>query len=97
MRALGLAVVIGDPTGGGANGGGLVPLGHQMSIFVPIARAENPTTGTSWEALGVAPDVPAPAAFALQVALKKLGISSDFTQIADLSKARLFEPDDRSH
>jgi C-terminal processing protease CtpA/Prc len=95
MRALGVAVIIGDPTGGGANGGGLVPLGHGMAMFVPIARAENPTTGTSWEALGVAPDVPAPAAIALQVALKKLGVTSPFTQIADLSKARLFRPDDR--
>jgi hypothetical protein len=97
MRALGLAVVIGDPTGGGANGGGLVSLGHDLSIFVPIGRSENPTTGTNWEALGVAPDVPTPAAYALQVALRTLGVASDFTEIADLSKARLFVPGDPPH
>jgi hypothetical protein len=54
------------------------------------AMVENPTTGTNWEALGVAPDVPTPAALARQVALKTLGVSSDRTEIADLSKARLF-------
>jgi C-terminal processing protease CtpA/Prc len=97
MRALGVAVIIGDPTGGGANTGGLMPLGHGMAMFVPIGRTENPTTGTSWEALGVAPDVPAPAALALQVALKKLGVTSPFTQITDLSKARLFVSDDLPH
>jgi C-terminal processing protease CtpA/Prc len=96
MRALGLAVVIGEPTGGGANGGGLVPLGHDLSIFVPIGRSENPTTGTNWEALGVAPDVPTPASLALQAALKALGVSTAYTELADLSKARLYQPDGRS-
>jgi C-terminal processing protease CtpA/Prc len=90
MRALGLAVVVGEPTGGGANGGGLVSLGHDMSIFVPIGRSENPTTGTNWEALGVAPDVPTPAAYALQTALQRLGVASVATEIDDLSKARLY-------
>ncbi len=92
MRALGLAMVIGEPTGGGANAGGWGRLGHGLLMFVPTGRNENPTTGTSWEALGIAPDVPAPAVYALQVALKRLGVSSDHTEIADLSKARLFEP-----
>ena len=74
-----------------------MPLGHDLSIFVPIGRSENPTTGTNWEALGVTPDVPTPAAFALQVALKKLGVASAFTEVADLSKTRLFALGDPPH
>jgi Peptidase family S41/N-terminal domain of Peptidase_S41 in eukaryotic IRBP len=92
MHSLGVAVVVGEATGGGANAGVLVPLGHNMSMFVATARGENPTTGTNWEGGGVAADVPTPADDALKVALKELGVSSDHTQIADLSKALLFEP-----
>ena len=60
------------------------------SAGLTTGRVENPTTGTNWEALGVAPDVPTPAGLALQVALKRLGVSSDQTEIADLTKGRLF-------
>jgi hypothetical protein len=62
------ALVIGEVTGGGANPGGPVPLGHQFFVNMPSAQAVNPVTGTSWEGVGVKPDIPVPAATALSKA-----------------------------
>jgi catechol 2,3-dioxygenase-like lactoylglutathione lyase family enzyme len=92
LRALGLARVVGETTGGGAHPGGTVPLGTMFAMFVPAGRGENPTTGTNWEGVGVTPDIAVPAADALKVALEELGVSPRSTDIAALSEARLFEP-----
>jgi catechol 2,3-dioxygenase-like lactoylglutathione lyase family enzyme len=92
LRALGLARVVGETTGGGAHPGGMVPLGTMFAMFVPAGRGENPTTGTNWEGVGVTPDIAAPAADALKVALEELGVSARSTEIDALSEARLFEP-----
>jgi len=62
-------VIVGEATGGGANPGGGVRLGHQFSMFIPTGRAQNPITGTNWEGVGVTPDVPTPPAAALKTAL----------------------------
>jgi hypothetical protein len=62
-------VIVGETTGGGANPGGGVRLGHQFSMFIPTGRAQNPITGTNWESVGVKPDVPTPPAAALKTAL----------------------------
>jgi hypothetical protein len=68
LQALRRATVVGEVTGGGANPGGPVPLGHQFVVNMPGAQAVNPVTGTSWEGVGVRPDVPVPAATALSKA-----------------------------
>ena len=47
LRALGLARVVGETTGGGAHPGGMVPVGAGLAMFVPAGRGENPTTGTN--------------------------------------------------
>ena len=52
------ALVVGETTGGGANPGGVQPVGAGLLLFVPGGRAVNPITKTSWEGVGVAPDVP---------------------------------------
>jgi retinol-binding protein 3 len=62
------AVVIGEVTGGGANPGGPVPLGHQFVVNIPSGQPVNPITGTNWEGVGVTPDVAVPAALALSKA-----------------------------
>jgi hypothetical protein len=59
------ALVVGEVTGGGANPGGPVPLGHEFFVNMPGAQAVNPVTGTSWEGVGVKPDIPVSAAAAL--------------------------------
>lgn len=62
------AVLVGETTGGGANPGGPVALGHGFAAFIPTGRAINPVTNTNWEHVGVKPDLAVPAAEALKVA-----------------------------
>jgi hypothetical protein len=92
LQALKLAKTVGDVTGGGANPGGMMPITPDFGMFVPTGRPENPVTGKNWEGVGVQPDVAAPAADALKVALGLLGQETDQTSIEALSQARLFEP-----
>jgi hypothetical protein len=72
MQSLKLATLVGETTGGGANGGGRVPIGSGLSLFVVRTRQINPVTRTNWEGVGVKPEVVTSAADALKVALEKL-------------------------
>jgi tetratricopeptide (TPR) repeat protein len=63
------ATLIGETTGGGANPGDEMPVNDRFAIFVPTGRAINPVTGTSWEGVGVKPDVAVDASAALDSAL----------------------------
>lgn len=92
LRALKLARVVGETTGGGAHPGGIMPVGAGFAMFLPSGRGENPTTGTNWQNVGVIPDIATPAADALKVALQELGVSTQAADIEALSEARLFEP-----
>jgi retinol-binding protein 3 len=61
--------VVGESTGGGANPAGPpYEVGDGFSILVPSGRPINPITKTNWEGVGVVPDVPVPAAAALDKA-----------------------------
>jgi retinol-binding protein 3 len=84
LKALKRATIVGEVTGGGANPGDVIPLPHSFSIFVPWGRAVNPITKTSWEGVGVQPDVVITADKALDMAcylaLKKLHLSSSSTE-----------------
>jgi hypothetical protein len=62
------ATLVGEPTGGGANPGDDVALGHDLVAFIPTGRAINPVTKTNWEHVGVKPDVAVPAAAAMKTA-----------------------------
>jgi hypothetical protein len=73
MQTLKLGTVIGGVTGGGANPGAPVPIGHGVMAFIPTGRAESPVTGSNWEGTGVHPDLEVPAADALATALRRLG------------------------
>jgi hypothetical protein len=61
--------IYGETTGGGANPGGVFPVGARFGIFVPAGRAENPATKTNWEGVGVAPDHPVAEKLAFQAAM----------------------------
>ena len=65
LQALKRAVIVGEVTGGGANPGGPVPLGHQFVVNMPSGQPVNPITGTNWEGIGVKPDIPVSSADAL--------------------------------
>jgi C-terminal processing protease CtpA/Prc len=51
------AEVIGETTGGGANGGSDFRLNEHMNLFVPYFYCENPITKDNWEGRGVTPDI----------------------------------------
>jgi retinol-binding protein 3 len=56
LKNLKRATLIGEITGGGANGGGSVRISDHFEIFIPNGRAINPITKTNWEGIGVTPD-----------------------------------------
>ncbi|OOG50262.1 S41 family peptidase [Rhodanobacter sp. C01] len=62
------ATLVGETTGGGANPGDPVALGHGFAAFIPNGRAINPVTHTNWEHVGVKPDIAVAAAKAQQTA-----------------------------
>lgn len=59
------AVVVGETTAGAANGGGYLDIGHGFRAFVPDVHVSSPVDETSWEGVGVQPDIGAPATQAL--------------------------------
>ncbi|WP_100260865.1 S41 family peptidase [Qipengyuania seohaensis] len=61
--------LVGETTGGGANPGMMVPLGHGFAAFIPTGRAINPVTGTNWEHVGVKPDIAVDADQAMTTAI----------------------------
>ncbi|HWY63281.1 MAG TPA: S41 family peptidase [Rhizomicrobium sp.] len=61
--------IYGETTGGGANPGGMFPVGPRFGIFVPTGRAENPLTKTNWEGVGVVPDHPIDEKLAFRAAM----------------------------
>jgi len=91
VKALELATLVGELTGGGANPTGGVPLPNGLQASIPFGRAENPVTKGNWEGHGVDPDVAAPAADALGVALERLG-HAPVADIAAASTERVFAP-----
>ena len=56
LQAAGRATVVGGPTAGGANPGGVVDLGGGLSIFISFGSPVNPITKRNWEGTGVIPD-----------------------------------------
>ncbi len=62
------ATLVGETTAGLANPVSLFSVGHGIVVWIPTARSINPVTKTSWEHVGVKPDITVPAAQALQTA-----------------------------
>ena len=69
------ATLIGETTAGAGHYGGMAPLGHGYSAFIPVGRTFDPDTDKGWEGTGVKPDVEVPADKALDEALKLAGVS----------------------
>ncbi|MEU8136471.1 S41 family peptidase [Streptodolium elevatio] len=65
LQQLGRAVVVGEPTRGGAHPCQGWTVHPHLEATVPVGRAVNPVSGTNWEGTGVQPDVPCPAAESL--------------------------------
>ncbi len=66
LQARKRALIVGELTAGAPiPSSKRVPLGHQLVATVPTARGVHPITKTSWEAVGVKPDVPVEESAAL--------------------------------
>lgn len=66
IQQSGRGTVIGEVTGGGAHPVDHFPLSAGRVVQIPTARYVSAFTGSSWEQVGVRPDVPCPASKALQ-------------------------------
>jgi C-terminal processing protease CtpA/Prc len=69
LQQTGRGTIIGETTRGGAHPTDRHEIAEHLYATVPVARSINPESGTNWEAVGVAPDIEAPAADALDIAL----------------------------
>ncbi|MBC7788868.1 MAG: S41 family peptidase, partial [Anaerolineae bacterium] len=70
LQALGRAIIVGEPTGGGAHPYENVKLDEHYVLGLPVSRSVNPITGRNWQGTGVRPDVAVPADSAYTVALR---------------------------
>lgn len=57
--------IVGETTRGGAHPSRIKTINAHFQLMVPTSTARDPVTLKDWEGVGVAPDVPAPAAEAL--------------------------------
>lgn len=57
LQTLHRARIYGEPTGGGGNAGHFATLSDGFIAFMPVARTVNAITHSSWEGVGVTPDV----------------------------------------
>ncbi len=92
MQTLKLGTVVGEVTGGGANPGERVSIGHGVMAFISTARAESPVTGSNWEGRGVQPDLKVPAGDALATALRRLGQPPAISTIEAAFPVSVFTP-----
>lgn len=70
LQALGRAVVVGEPSGGGAHPFQYRRLHPHFVLSLAESRSVNPITGSNWQGAGVRPDVAVPADQALEKALE---------------------------
>lgn len=69
LQSCARAIIVGEPTGGGAHAATWEHITEHFGVFVPSGRAVNPITQTNWERVGVQPDIPlSPMVDALTVA-----------------------------
>ncbi|WP_342331779.1 S41 family peptidase [Pedobacter sp. FW305-3-2-15-E-R2A2] len=88
MQALKRATVIGDTTLGAAHATGFFPMSKGFIARIPFARPISTSTFKDWERIGVIPNLPVPAAHALQKAQET--IYTDLQSKATSDKEKRF-------
>lgn len=82
LQQLKRATLIGGITRGGGHPGDEYQIDQHFKVFIPTGRGINPITGTSFEAVGVRPDIEVPPETALEVAYT-LGLEQVLEAIGD--------------
>ncbi len=77
MKTRKRAVLVGEPTAGGAHDVELFNINEHLEIYISTGRAVSPVTGGNWEGKGVLPDVAVPAGAALDTALVLAGKAAE--------------------
>lgn len=80
------AILVGEPTKGGAHAGSNFSLPDDFTIFIPSSR----NSGPDWEGVGVVPDVTVPAAEALRVA-HRLAVEKLLKATSDANVRQILE------
>lgn len=86
LKNTGRATLVGATTRGANHFGGEQDLDGGFTVFLPVGRAYDPSTGKDWEGTGIAPNVEVPAEDALTRALTMAGVAPE--QAAALSAER---------
>jgi retinol-binding protein 3 len=72
LQSIKRATIIGETTGGGAHGTFSQDAGSGFVLSIPYSTAVNPITKTSWEKIGVKPEIEVPSDKALETAEIKI-------------------------
>jgi hypothetical protein len=72
LQSIKRATIIGERTGGGAHGTFSQDIGSGFVLSIPYSTAVNPITKTSWEKIGVKPEIEVPSDKALEAAEIKI-------------------------
>jgi hypothetical protein len=90
MQSRKRAILIGEPTKGGAHSVDVFGIDDQFEFYISTERSISPVTGGNWEGTGVIPDIRVPAASAVAAAVieaKKAAEAYGRGQDAGLKKA----------
>jgi hypothetical protein len=90
MQSRKRAILIGEPTKGGAHSVDVFGIDDQFEFYISTERSISPVTGGNWEGTGVIPDIRVPAAAALDAAVveaKKAAETYGRSRDAGLKKA----------
>jgi len=90
MQSWKRAILIGEPTKGGAHSVDVFGIDDQFEFYISTERAISPVTGGNWEGTGVIPDIRVPAASAVDTAVveaKKAAAAYGLGKDAGLKKA----------
>jgi len=90
MQSRKRAILIGEPTKGGAHSVDVFGIDDQFEFYISTERSISPVTGGNWEGTGVIPDIRVPAASAVDAAVieaKKAAEAYARGQDAGLKKA----------
>jgi hypothetical protein len=90
MQSRKRAILIGEPTKGGAHSVDVFGIDDQFEFYISTERSISPVTGGNWEGTGVIPDIRVPAASAMDAAgvgAKKAAEAYARGQDAGLKKA----------